>query len=317
VQRQGASPRSPTGETEGDLLISTDKTPAGASADCAHRTKGDRAAFKTCLAAEGNRQDVNGVYRFTLSAPPRPDPVARLRVRLVDAGSSPGAPAVKVVPGATSATVSVTVAAPPGARVVIAKEIFVGWRPVPVRALPVHLRVRFDRILVRRAMDPGCPPTAPACASTETTRKGQISKPPGEWVLYSDVAGVWTKWRLLRPVDGQTLPLGLTVDVYVGKSQPWRVLVTGRECDNGSLSASSITAPPVPCPRGTGEFLDLAGDDAPGMVVDNHVLPAAVDGSYASNSRLVPSSCPPVNRHGCYRISYSVTTVHDETRRGG
>ena len=157
VQRQGASPRSPTGEREGDLLISTDRTPAGASADCAHRTKGDRAAFKSCLAVEGNRQDVNGVYRFTLSAPPRPGPTARLRVRLVDAGSSPGAPAVRVAPGATSATVSVTVASPPGARVVIAKEIFVGWRPMPVRALPVHLRVRFNRILVRRAMDPGLP----------------------------------------------------------------------------------------------------------------------------------------------------------------
>lgn len=309
VQRAGPSPRSPTGEREGDLFISTDKTPAGASADCAHRTKGDRAAFNACLAREPNWQDVNGAYRFTLAAPPRPSPAARLRVRVVDAGSSAGAPAVKVAPSARGATVSVTVAQPAGSRVVIAKQVFLGWQPTPASALPVHLRVSFEQILVRRAMDPGCPATKPLCASVESTRRGQISRPPGEWALYADVAGIWTRWKLLRPTDGQTLPLRQTVDVYVGRGRPWRVFVGGRECDNSALSAHSITSPPSPCPRGTAEFLDLVGDDSPGAVVDAHASASGVDGTHVANARLEHSSCPPVNRLGCYRITYHVTTV--------
>jgi hypothetical protein len=306
VQRQSVSPRSATGESEADLFVSTDKTPAGASADCAHRSKGDRAAFKACLGAEPNRQDVNGAYRFDLVAPPRPSPAAKLRVRVVDAGSSPGAPAVKVVSGAGGPSVVVGVAAPPGRRVVVAKQIFVGWSAAP---RPVHLRVRFEQILVRRAMDPGCPPTNPLCASKETTRTGQISRPPGEWILYADVAGVWTRWRLLRPTDGQTLPLGQSVDVYVARGRPWRVFVTGRECDNSSLSAHSILSPPSPCPRSTAEFLDLVGDDSPGAVVDRYGSTRGVDGVHVSNSRLEESSCPRTNSQGCYRLTYRVTTL--------
>jgi hypothetical protein len=308
VQRHGVSPRSPVGETEGDLFISTDRTPAGASADCAHRAKGDRAAFKACLAAEPNYQDVNGTYRFNLVVPPRPTPAAKLRVRLVDAGSSRGAPAVKILPGAGGPSVFVSVSVPAGRRVVVAKQIFAGWDRAP---RPVHLRVHFERILVRRAMDPGCPPTNLTCASVETTRKGQISRPPGEWVLYWDVAGVWGRWRppLLRPTDGETIRADQTVDVYVSRSAPWRVVVTGRECDNGTLSAHSITSPPSPCPRRTFEFLDLAGDDSPGAVVDSYSSPAVAVGEHVSNSRLYGSSCPPVNRQGCYQVAYRVTAV--------
>ena len=184
VQRQGVSPRSATGETEADLVISTDGTPAGASANCQHRTRGDKAAFKACLAADPGWQDVTGSYRFVLAAPSRPSAKARLRIRVVDAGSTAGAPAVKAVPGPKGVVVTVDVSTPPGRRVVIAKRVLAGWDAAPE---PVHLRVTFDRILVRRSMDPGC--IAP-CTSVETTRVGQISKPPGEWTLYSDVAGV-------------------------------------------------------------------------------------------------------------------------------
>ena len=79
--RGGPSPRSPSGESEGDLFISTEKTYAGVQADCAHRTKGDRAAFKACLAGEPSWQDVSGSYSFALAAPPKPSPGARLRVQ--------------------------------------------------------------------------------------------------------------------------------------------------------------------------------------------------------------------------------------------
>jgi hypothetical protein len=303
VERQGVSPRSASGEREGDLVISTDGTPAAGSANCAHRTRDDTTAFKACLDSDSGWQDVNGSYRFALVAPPRPGPKERLHLRVVDAGSSAGAPAVEAVPGLNGAVVTVEVSSPPGRQVVIAKRVFAGWDTSPK---PVHLRVTFDRILVRRSMDPGC--TAP-CTSVETTRPGQISKPPGEWVLYSEVAGVWSRWPLLRPVDGQTIPLHRSVDVYVGRRQPWSVLVTGRECDNGSLSARSITAPPSPCPAGTGEFLDLSGDDSPGTVFARYVSPQAGVGAHGVDSQSAHSSCPAVNARGCYRVVYTITVL--------
>ena len=303
VQRQGVSPRSATGDAEGDLVISTDGTPAGASANCQHRTRGDKAAFRACLAADPGWQDVSGSYRFALAAPPRPSVKARLRIRVVDAGSTAGAPAVKAVPGPKGVVVTVDVSTPPGRRVVIAKRVLAGWDAAPK---PVHLRVTFDRILVRRSMDSGC--IAP-CTSVETTRVGQISKPPGEWTLYSDVAGVWSQWPLLRPVDGQTIRLGRSVDVYLGARQPWRLVVTGLECDNGSLSARSITVPPSPCPAGTGEFLDLVGDDAPGVVTDAYTSPRAAVGVHATDSKVTGSSCPPVNVHGCYQVVYRIAVL--------
>jgi hypothetical protein len=303
VERQRVSPRSASGEREGDLVISTAGTPAAASANCAHRTKGDPVAFKACLDSDSGWQDVSGAYRFALGAPPRPSAKARMRVRVVDAGSSLGAPAVKAAPGLNSAVVTVGVSARAGRRLVVAKRVFVGWTTSP---RPVHLRVRFDRILVRRAMDPGC---TPPCTSRETTRTGQITKPPGEWALYGNVAGVWEPWPLLRPVDGQTIPLHRSVDVYVGRGQAWSVLVTGRECDNGSLSANSVTVPPAPCPAGTGEFLDLVGDDSPGAVADYYRSPAAGIGTHASDSHSEQSSCPAVNRRGCFRLTYTVTRV--------
>jgi hypothetical protein len=294
VDRQGLSPRSLAGETEGDLFISTAATPAGASADCAHRTKGDQAAFKACLNSAPDWQDVNGTYRFTLAAPAKPSPGARLRVRVVDAGSV-SAPAVHAVPGPGGVVVTLAISAPAGQRVVVAKKIFAGWTTAPK---PVHVRVTFERILVRRAMDPG--------GGLESTRTGQISKPPGEWVLYDGVAGVWAQWPLLRPVDGQTIRLNRPVDVYLGARQPWRLIVTGRECDNGSLSAHSITAPPSPCPAGTGEFLDLAGDDSPGVVTAAYRSPSAAVGEHSVNATTDGSSCPRANVHGCYQVVFRI-----------
>jgi hypothetical protein len=296
VERRAAL--SAVGEREGALLISTDGTPAASSANCAHRTRGDAAAFKACLASDTGWQDVSGTYRFSLGAPPRPSAKARLRVRLVDAGSSRGAPPVSAVGGLNGAVVTVTVASPPGRPVVIAKRVFVGWDTTP---RPVHLRVTFERILVRRAMDPGSP--------AETTRPGQISKPPGEWALYSNVAGIWQRWPLLRPVDGRAIPLRRSVDVRLARGRAWSVLVTGRECDNGSLSARSVTVPPSPCPAGTGEFLDRGGDDSPGTVADRYASPAAALGEHRSNARLEQSSCPRANRLGCYQLVYRVTAL--------
>src|SRR2546423_13324994 len=91
--RRRFSPRSATGESEGDLFVSTDPTPPGVIADCAHQTKGDRAAFKSCLLTQQRWQDVSGAYRVTLPAPKRPKGAGPLQARGLAAGRGPS-PAV-------------------------------------------------------------------------------------------------------------------------------------------------------------------------------------------------------------------------------
>ena len=105
------SPRSPSGESEADLFLTTDKTEAGKSADCAHRTKHDQVAFKACVTSERNYVDMSGAYDFTLPA--------RGRVRIVDAGSV-DAPPIHV------RGVHISFVLPKdGRRHVVAKEVFV------------------------------------------------------------------------------------------------------------------------------------------------------------------------------------------------
>ena len=311
-----SSPRSPYGESEGDLLITTSQTPAGKQEVCAHRTKGDVSAFKACLASEPDRQDVNGSYRFTLPAPPRPTPGAKLRLRVVDAGSTSGAPQVDAKLVAGGATVSVTISEPAGKRVVVAKKIFVGWSPAPAAALPEHLRLTFRQLLVRRAMDPGCPNAQPGCKSAETTLEEQITSSPGEWAVYSDVAGIWSAWAppVLRVTDGQAVTLARSVDFYVPRGFPWRLFLFVRECDFGTLSASDPNRPVAPCPS-SGEFGDSAGDDSPGSVVDSYRSPAVSLGLHASDATRETSTCPAVNARGCYRLTYAVARIDDAAAR--
>ena len=228
------SPRSQYGETEGDLLISTDKTQAGTQADCAHRAKGDDAVFQACLAADDGWQDVSGTYLFELIAPePRPRG-GRVYARVVDRGSTPGV-TVRVMLHPSSerslarsakvvAVVTADVSVPRGQRVVVAKQIFLGWRRQPARSLPVHLRVTFKSLLVRRAMDPGCPGTNRACSTPQTTLREQNSTPPGEWNVYWSVAGIWNLWDppLLRPRDGQRFAGRQSADLYLPRGRPSR-----------------------------------------------------------------------------------------------
>jgi hypothetical protein len=77
-------------QSEGDLFLSSDKTYAGVEADCAHRSKGD-SRVPSCLATEPAWQDLSGSYRCP-RAPRRPAAGSRLVVRVLDAGSSAGAP---------------------------------------------------------------------------------------------------------------------------------------------------------------------------------------------------------------------------------
>ena len=184
--RGRASPLSPTGEAEGDLFLSSDKTFAGVEADCAHRTKGVILAFRLCLTTEPSWQDLSGTYRFRLRVPHRPGPRSRLRVRVLDAGSSAGATRARASVRGNGADVTLTVKAKPGQRLAIAQRVLARWSGAPT---PVHLRVRFLSLLVRRGMDPAAraaairaarsrPPTAsrsrslPANGTSTSTRPG-------------------------------------------------------------------------------------------------------------------------------------------------
>lgn len=281
--------RSRTGEAEADLYLTTDKTEAGKSSDCAHRTKHDQIAFKTCVHAEPNYVDMSGSYRFTL-------PVSG-KVRLVDAGSV-NAPKIRVRGR------QLTFALPKdGKRHVVAKEVFVG----PSHAT-VHLRITFDKVLVRRAMDPACIPAAPpGCGTPETTRDDQVSHgPTGEWNFYSDVAGVWSLWtpHVWNIRDGQTIRPRRTVDVWVPARGPWRVFVWARECDWGTLALSGSSAL-FPCPKQS-EVGNRGGDDVPGAATVTFRSVARSLGTHGVNSSNDGSTCPVVNESGCYRVTFTV-----------
>ena len=304
------SPRSPTGESESTIYVSTDGTAAGVQADCAHRTKHDRAAFKACVRSATPWQDVNGTYRIEVEAPPYPRGAGnQTALRVVDRGSVGG---VKVGTAGFGrrADVFFRVDAPRGRRVIVAKRVLFGWNAVPRASRPVHLRVSFRSLLVRRAMDPGCPGAREiACGSRQTTQGRQISRPPGEWNVYWNVGGIWGRWNpaVLRPRDGQVFRGRQSVDLYVPRGRPWRLFMFARECDFGSLSMGS-SSPVAPCPR-SGEAGDPIGDDTPGSVEVRFRSPAASLGRHVVDATTVGSSCPTVNRRGCFRLTFDVRRV--------
>jgi hypothetical protein len=172
-----------------------------------------------------------------------------------------------------------------------------------------HLRLRFDKLLVRRAMDPSCPVANPDCPyRNESTLLGQIATAPGEWQLTWSVNGIWGRWPgTLTARDGSTFPGRQTVDFTVRGGQPWTLVVLARECDFGALPGwDGPGHPTLPCPR-SNEVGNSAGDDYPGAValtqrglgLGRHVVNASTAGS----------SCPPSNVHGCYQLTYTVTRV--------
>jgi hypothetical protein len=304
----GASPLAPRGEGEGDLFLSSDKTYAGVEADCAHRTKRAVVAFGVCLATAPAWQDLSGTYRFRLRVPPRPAPGSRLVMRVVDAGSSAGAPRARTRVSGNGVDVTLRVAAKPGRRLVIAQRVLARWTG---EAEPEHVRVRFVRLLVRRAMDPGCAGGRNSCGSKQTTHGEQVSAPPGEWNVYVDAGGAWAMWGrgLLRARDGQVFRGGPTLDVHLARDRPWRVFVFTRECDFGSLgNADGPTHAMSPCPRSR-EFGTFDGDDVPGIAVIRFRSPQTAIGPHLLRPRRRGSTCPRLNRLGCYELAFRVERV--------
>ena len=293
---RGVSPRSPTGENEGDLYVSTDATPAGVQAECAHSTKGGP-DFKQCTHTRAEWLSVNGDYAFALCAHgPR---LGKLEWRVVDHGSvfAPPVAVTRGKPGCVN--VAFTVAASPGQRVIVAKQVFVGW----TKATPlVHLRLHFDSVLIRRAMDPS--------TSAESTLPGQESASPGEWQISWSVDGIWGAWPgTLFAKDSSTFAGRQHVDFYVPARAPWTLVAEGRECDFGAIPNFDGPGHVLqPCPK-TNEVGNAFGDDYGGSLVAQFASPRRSLGTHATNAQLAGSTCPPANRNGCYQLRYTVKVV--------
>lgn len=298
----GLSPTSPSGEAEGDLYVSTEATPAGREAQCAHETKGSD-QFKSCSHTTADWVSVNGSYDLSLCLPQHRAPG---NFRLVDRGSV-NAPPLRFFPGNDGCgDLRFTVSAPAGRRVVIAKQLYWAVRRPP--ALD-RLRLRFDTLLVRRAMDPSCPPGQPDCAArNESTLPGQIATAPGEWQLMWSVDGIWGRWPgTLAAKDGSTFRGGQTVDFTVPRGGSWTLVALARECDFGALPGwDGPGRPTLPCPR-SNEVGNALGDDYPGAITVVHH--GAALGRHVVDASTAGSTCPPSNVHGCYALTYTVSRV--------
>jgi hypothetical protein len=300
-----AAPTSKLGWAEGDLYMTTDATPAGQEAECAHRTKGS-ADFKACTHSIGNTLGIDGAYEFALCAPQPAPKGAHLVWRIVDRGSV-NAPKVPLFPGNLGcASLRFTVAAPAAARVVVAKQVYLGWsRPARVD----HLRLHFDRLLVRRAMDPSCPPDKPDCPfANESTLPGQIAQSPGEWQLDWSVDGIWGRWPgTLAAKDDSTFRGRQSVDFYLPHGGTWTFVVLARECDLGAIpSFAGVGHAMQPCPT-SGEVGNAKGDDYPGAITVT--FRGAALGRHVTDASTAGSTCPVSNLHGCYQLTYSVSRV--------
>lgn len=299
VARQ-APTTSRIGQAEGDLFISTDGTYAARQAECSHRTRGEPEGFRACLGAPEAPQEVSGTYRFALRVPPRPPGARRLEIAVQEAGSTQNAPRPHVSRTGRDVVVSLTIPGRAGlapVRLVVARRILVAWAPRP---RPVHLRVHIDRLVTRRAMDPG--------GSVQSTRLGQTTAAPGEWILYWKLGSTWGRWPgVLAARDGRVFRGAQVVDVFVSRGRPWTALFVTRECDFGALgNAVAARGTVTPCPRGA-ELGNLVGDDVPGYAVRTFSSPAASVGRHVVNARLPGSTCPPSNRRGCYAVTFTVT----------
>ena len=326
------SSNSPYGESEAELYVSTDKTKAGKTEDCAHKFPPPPSAvlpnpaayppeFDACLETEPNWQDVSGDYSFLVHAPAQPTPDATLTYRAVDRGSV-GAPVPTLTPEGNGVRVTFHLDSVLNQRLVLAYQIFVGWDTVPLASVPTHLRVTLDQLEVHRAMDPGCSlnQPAPGC-DAQSTRTNQATTAPGDWNLYWDVNGIWGQWQPgeLLTHDGDVLAGGQSVDLYVPPGKGWRLFVHGRECD---INAVDPANPLADCPTNQ-ELAD--NNDVPGLIDDTYSSADASLGTHRSNGQTQSvdptSTCPDdvsginPNPDGCYSLTYTVTKIDDQGER--
>jgi hypothetical protein len=299
---RAVSPRTAPRSTEADVFVSSDATPAGREAECAHQTKGSD-QFKFCSHSTPDWLSVNGSYAYDLPAPVTP--CVHPGMWSKDHGSV-NEPRVAATVTSTGWHITFTINQPVGTRVVLAREEHATCEDAPKLD---HLRLHFDKLLVRRAMDPSCPPDKPTCPyANESTLLGQIVTAPGEWQLHWSVDGIWGRWPgTLAANDGSVFRGSQSVDFYVQRGKPWTLVTLARECDFGALPGwDGPGKPTLPCPASS-EVGNSAGDDYPGAItVTNKGLAL---GTRVVNASTAGSTCPPSNVKGCYQLTYTVSRV--------
>jgi hypothetical protein len=273
--------------TETDVFISTDGTIAHAEAQCALKYPAPNPDsygpdYTACVQDPAQRyQQVNNRnYTFFIPAPPKPSPLAVLRYSVKDQGVSVNAPRerVQVKSNGIQVTIPFKGFGVAGERQVYGKSFFVGWSVDPTP--PTHLQVHFSSLSVAHSLDP-----------PGDTSLG-IDDPGGEWNLYVDVNGFWS---LMNPwasglgflLDGTTLSLDKTIDIYVPAGHGVRLFVHGRECDLPKIA---------PCPANPGEV--SSDNDVPGEILDQFTSATAAIGTHTSTAD-----------SGDYQLTYSVTAV--------
>ncbi|MFY9614882.1 MAG: hypothetical protein WAT58_05730 [Candidatus Dormiibacterota bacterium] len=334
---------SPEAEAEGLLYVSTYETRAGLVENCAHQFPPVNGianpAAKLCVLTGAMWQDVTGDYSYFLPAPPKPSALAHLTYRAVDLGSV-GAPAPTLTPEGNGVRVTFHLNTPPTQDLRMYYKVLAGWDELPLAQVPAHLHVTFDNVVFHRTMD--CPGQGETGCGSESQRQNQASLPPGEWNLYYDVQGAWG--RLFHngevdPSEGDTLSPNQSVDIYVPPGKGWRLLTLGRECDlqllatvTGNVNITTQGLAPGTfgsCPgANTTAPAEIAdGNDVPGRVLQpwssvqaslgTHTVDASTNqtGDPTSTCPADLKATPPLNPHGCYTLTYTVSAVEDAASR--
>ena len=178
---------------------------------------------------------------------------------------------------------------------------------------PLHLRVRLRALLVRRAMDPGCPPYDPNCPVKDESHSsiGQATTSPGEWNVYVDAGGVWTPVESDPPpaADGETFRTKQTIDLFLAKGRPWRLFVQTRECDFGSLgNAYSIQGEVDAVPAHHRGRQHRRATTSRGSLPSTSARRTASLGTHQVEPEPDSgSTCPASNTHGCYRLTFTIS----------
>jgi hypothetical protein len=283
VQRANPSASSAT-RSETDVYISTDGTIAHAEAQCAlaHPPPNPDSYgtdYTACVQDPSQRyQQVNDRnYSFFVPAPPKPSSSAKLTYSVVDRGVGVNSPTEQIQVQSNGITVTIPFKkfGVSGARQVYGKSFLVGWDVDPTP--PTHLQAHFTNLTVAHSLDP------PSDTSAGT------DDPGAEWNLYVDLNGYWTLVNDWAPglsflLDGTSLALNKTIDIYVPAGRGVRLYVHGRECDLPKIQ---------PCPTNTGEV--ASDNDVPGEILDQYSSATAALGTHTSTAD-----------SGDYQLTYSI-----------
>ncbi|MEX2555653.1 MAG: hypothetical protein WEB06_08475 [Actinomycetota bacterium] len=205
-------------------------------------------------------RDVGGPYSFTIPPTPKPSPASRLVVNPVivhdETDSALRTVPVTAVPDPATGAVTVSFElphAPAPQRFGITVEA--GWTK---DVAAVRHRISLDSIHIERSLDGASEPNLnPAGAAGEQTPE------PGDWVLYASAGGSWIRLPLYEVTDDQTIPLGITFDLWLPPGVTPKLYVSGHECDEPLMDCRREAYGAVAQPL---EFLELGFNDRPGRI---------------------------------------------------